>query len=336
MGHLKHTFWIPLLLLTGISAYPQTPDHRATFTERWSDLFGGQEARFHLAPGKEGASHIRLNWNLAVNQQVVARRETAVSTETTGTNTIEIALEIPATKDGVVLPAILTATLECEGQTEPTRAEKRLWIFPQDPFTLKHEWLKNLSIRLFDPLGPTAKAFDSLKIPYDSVRSVDAIRSLDQGLLIVGEGVSFRDYRGLWDELQRAAERGLPTLCLAPSAGQIAVPIAGRDSSAPPEALSFRRADVITETDKRLDAQGWPPDNNIVASSVSVTGDRSGVVGEIEPGEKGWPWFEAHYGPARSALILCGFPVIQKWETTPAARYFLASLLERIGKTKEE
>ena len=73
----------------------------------------------------------------------------------------------------------------------------------------------------------------------------------------MGEGVSFREYRGLPDVLIHAALHGVKVVCLAPAAGSLRLSVDDEKPFAALRSLSLKRADVIAEFDKRLDYRDW-------------------------------------------------------------------------------
>src|SRR5690606_3254587 len=145
----------------------------------------------------------------------------------------------------------------------------------------------NLSISLFDPPGATAELFERVKLPFQRIRTLEAIANVEQGLLIVGEEISFRRFRSLPELLIATASRGVPVLCLAPSEGMLALPLGGPDAPTPLRGLSFRKSDVITELDRRLDAEQWVASDErglkqgVIAAGFVLLSDRGGVTGEV-------------------------------------------------------
>ncbi|MBU4210993.1 MAG: hypothetical protein KKD33_00255, partial [Verrucomicrobia bacterium] len=65
---------------------------------------------------------------------------------------MEIRVQMPAVKEGVVLPAVLgVSMMEAGAEQSVAAVEKKMWIYPEIPFVDRKEWLKKLDIRLFDP-----------------------------------------------------------------------------------------------------------------------------------------------------------------------------------------
>lgn len=231
-----------------------------------------------------------------------------------------------------------------------TNIVKRIWIFPEDPFANQKEWLKALNIRLFDPEKKTAEVFTEAEIPFEEIRNIDSFTEITNGILILAEGISLKDYRGLSEMMVNTAASGTHVLCLALAGGEIKMPGLGGVDLPQPGSMSFRRNDVISELDKRLDADAWPPDGKVAASCAKLKGERGPVVAEVQEGGDGWPWIEMNFGkkagkPIRQApldfaqgkLVICGFGIIEKWNCGPTPRFLFAKLLEHmVGKETNE
>jgi hypothetical protein len=202
----------------------------------------------------------------------------------------------------------------------------RIWIFPRDPWSDEKEALKKADIRLFDPDGKTAAALDELSVPYKAIRSAGAIGEITNGIVIVTEGISFAENRGLAAALAQAATAGACVICLAPREGLVELPGCGDDAIAKKPSLALRQNEVITEFDKRLDADAWP-DGPAIASSWHPSADRRRIEGEWRADAQGWPWIVAIFNGGGS-LTYCGFGIVRSWEKTPAARFLLAAILK--------
>lgn len=250
--------------------------------------------------------------------------------------TVEIPLAMPSVKPGVVWKGQLLVAVHAAGQKEAEASyEKTIWIFPGDPFVERAKWFEGLKITLYDsdPKSKTAEALmnlpalKDLKSPFEQTSNVAGIADFKEGLLLVGEGVSFKDEAGLAEALAQAAGRGVTVLCLAPKDG--AFPLPGADNGLPsPSSLTLRRQDIILKLDKHLDGAAWAPDNQVVARSLAVRTDDGKVIAEVQDGAKGWPWLQLDYPDKKSRLVLVGFPIIQRWQDGPTPRYLLARLLE--------
>jgi hypothetical protein len=232
----------------------------------------------------------------------------------------------------------LIVKVHADGTKEPEATDERtLWIFADDPFFNRAKWFEGLKITLFDSDAKSKtsealkalKSLKGLKTPFEEVRNAAALADLKEGVLVIGEGVSFKDEAGLAEAMVQAACRGVSVLCLAPKDGSF--PLPGADNGLPgPGSLTFLRQDIISKLDKRFDAAAWAPDNQVVARSLAVKTEDGKVVAEVADGGKGWPWLQLDFPDKKGRLVVVGFPVIQHWENGPTPRYLLARLLEHV------
>jgi hypothetical protein len=226
-------------------------------------------------------------------------------------------------------------------QEEVARKELRLWLFPDDPIGPRSEWLRSLDITLFDPAENTAKQFDSSKLPYRSVHNAAALDDPAQrGMLVIGEGISLHRQRSLAETALHAAASGRRVLLLAPTDGSLTVPgTAGDDlpEGGIPSELRFARQHVITELEKRLDAQAWTGcDDTVPASKLLIESRRSQVEATVSDEPRAWPWLEVHFPENQGVLVMCGFRVIEHWNDSPTPRFLLIRLLESLSPPAAE
>ena len=242
----------------------------------------------------------------------------------------EIRFQAPDVKPGTTLRTRLRVSLiPADAKNPDANRHKTIWVFPEDPFFDRKEWLKDLKISLFDPEKTTAAALEKLDVPFDPMPSVAAAGTLMQGLLLIGEGVSFKDYPDLAMTLTRLAEAGRPVVCLAPVAGAFPLPAA---SVTGPRLFQWKKQGVIRELDNRLDATAWPPRGIVVAHSFKLTAENDIVVADVAAGADGWAWLEAEY-PSHGRLVICGFGLLGKpWDAGPTPRYLFARMLEHITR----
>jgi hypothetical protein len=272
------------------------------------------------------APQLRVVWTATVEGRVVARRELTLDGNPNGATEMAIKIRLPEIQSGAILSAVVSLSIEGKAMIE-----KRLWIFPPDPFADHRKTLSALPIALFDPVGQTAERLKKLDIQFAGVHNLDLLAEPRDGVLVIGEGISFDDYRQLPERLALSAARGNRVLCLAGTGGAFELPFLAKSAGSTCTALRLRKADVIAEFDKRLDFRAWPVDGRVQASGINFVGEHGRIVGSLTAGDAGWPWMEAdleHNG----RIILCGFAIIDKWESSPAPRYLLRHVLDRIAK----
>jgi len=325
------------ILWLASGAAPAAEQVTVSPNEAFSNVFGGREVTLNYAITSPEQFRGRLGWSLSVEQRTIARGEVAIIAGAGRPGHTAVRLRVPEVKEGVVIAARLSVDVHAGGGGRSVAGhQRRLWIFPEDPFALQTEWLEELEITLFDPEGDTAERFEEAEIPFKQVHNVAALESTARGVLIVGEGVSLEEQRSLPEVMIRTAAGGVPVVCLALASGELPMPgTAGADLPVP-ERVVLRRQDAITTLDKRLDAEAWPPDGKVVAGTLSITSQRYRVVGEVGDAEDGWPWIEVRYPKPGATLLICGFSLIEHWDATPAPRYLLARMLEHVaGKERK-
>jgi hypothetical protein len=324
------------------------PDVRVEPRERWSAVFGESEVKFTFEIASPAAFTGRVNWSLSAKKRTIARGEERLEFTPDQPASVTVPLRIPPVKEGLIFETELTVAVHgSEGGQPKGTLVKPIWVYPQDPFADRTRWLKERKLVLYDPAGKTAEVFDKAKIPYRELRNIAGLAAVEEGLVVIGEGVSLADHRDLAETVSRLAADGVPVLCLAPAEGAFELPGsgeaerdragAGRDEqpeprrSARPESLSFRRQDVLTDLDHRLDAHGWPPDGKLVAHSLALTSERGRVVAQVADSADGWSWLQVRYPRPAATLVICQFTLIEHWDAGPTPRFLLARLFEYLA-----
>ncbi len=325
---------ITLAILTTTLGTVSRAEDRASLglRESWSSIFAGQPTTFHITLNMPRDFEGRLGWRFAVNSRTASRGEIGVSGRQATTSAMPLQLDVPDVNAGITLEATLEVRLFERAASKAIAAfDKTLWLFSKQPFVANEAWLKDLNIRLFDPPGHTRQILDRLDVPYQITRNPEAFAAWRDGVLIVGEGVSFTVYRGLFERLVHAAARGIAVLCLAPTVGEWEMPGTTTSDLPQPSAMAFHDRDIIRILDHRLDKQSWPPDGRVVVARMVLSNRGQAVIGKMTSGLIGWPWWEMHFGPGRGRFIFCGMAIIEKWEASPTPRFLLARILDHIA-----
>jgi len=331
MGGVRRILAMAACLGTAASVGAAADDATLTRLETWSNVFAQREVVFHYGVKSRGAFQGRLGWALSADQRTLQRGEAGVELPAAGEAAVAIAWRAPGVREGVVLPASLGVQLYDPQGKSLARHECPVLIFASNPFAGRTEWLRRRRLTLFDPIGPTAKCLESVGVPFEQARRPAGIGELQEGILLVGEGVSLVKNRGLDLAMVAAARRGVAVLCLAPCEGHLPLPGQAGEGRLPVR-LVLQHEEAIARLDKRLDTAAWPPDGRSARSSLMIRAERDRVIAAVETGPKGWEWLEAHYPPPGGALVVCGLGIIEHWDATPAPRYALARLLEYLGQ----
>ena len=311
----------------GESAWCDRPATKITPHEVWSTFFCNQQVKLHFDVHSDQKIAGRLLWTHAVEHRTLSRGETAVSVVPAEPVEAEISLGLPEVRSGVVMDTQLRLQLTDHRGDVLAEFDHTIRLFPADPFADRRQWLRELDLVLFDPNRTTEKVFDDSKIPYRPIRAVSGL-SLESGAcLLVGEDTSLQDYRGLYGEAEELAAAGATVIFLAPADGSF--PFPGSDEGQPkPQRVTLRQQDVIRELDKRLDGEAWPPDGKMVKTSLQVLSTRRGAELSVKSSSDHWPWMQVIY-PSGGRLLVCGFGIIESWDTGPTPRWLLLRILEQ-------
>lgn len=325
-----HLMIVMMGFLLGCTAIQAAPKLSLVIQEPWNNVFGGKEAVFHVLISAREATPGRMASRYSAGNKTIASQEREVSVAPDRPESVEVRLPVPEVKEGVILSTTLSVSMIENNAAQPTATlEKTIWVFPPDPFAGRAEWLKKLNILLFDPEKKTADSFEKAGIPFQRVANLETLANVKDEIIVVGEGISFNDFKGLPGLLFKAAANGAAVLCLAPSGGIVNLPGMGGESDLPaPRSMKFDRNEIITRLDKRLDAVAWPPDGVIAVNTTAMRSARGAVIGEVEKGGANWSWLEMSFDNSRGLFILCHFAIVEKWENGPAPRYLLARIFE--------
>lgn len=236
-GSCRHGRLESALVLSLVSLSLVAPVNSATVTvaEGWGNLEAGTNAGFHVVIQSTAATRGNLQWSVTVGPQPVVRREIEVTVEAGRPAVVPIQFTVPPLKDDVAVRAALTVSFQPQ-DADPDKAVsaivKTLWFFAANPFAGHAASLKDKKIVLFDPDGKTQELFEQVGIPFTLIPRLDAASNIKEGLLIIGEGLSLRDFRTLTDVCLVTADRGVSVLCMALREGQFRL-IDGNDRNLP-------------------------------------------------------------------------------------------------------
>ena len=318
-----------VLLLSTAGIHADEPGVQLVPLDAWTTTFGNRGTKLRYEVKSDAAFEGVLRWRHAFGNRTLGSGESAVRVAAGQTTTVSVPLRIGPINEGVVLETQFTANLSKTGAREPAVQESRaITIYSENAYYRRTTWLKELDIQVYDPPGKTVEQLQSAGVPFSRIQNAALLDDVSAGLLIVGEGVSLRQQRGLPELLQKIVARGVPILCLAPKAGEIAFPSA--DTEPKPQSVSLSDASVIRKVDKRLDHRQWQTVSEITASRFNIQTRRGQVFLEIADDSAGWPWLEIE-SANKSRLIYCGFALIEHWDAGPTPRYLLLRLIERLA-----
>lgn len=315
------------------------PVVKIAFVEQWGNVFADKEYVFHVQVTAQEKFEGVLGWRFTCENRTIASREVNLAIDSGAAQAVDISLQVPQIKEGVTMASRLSLSAMRNGENTPSAtADKGICIFPANAFAYRHEWLEKLNIHLFDPGKKTGDVLTAAKIPFRQVNNIDSFTGITNGMLLIGESCSFKDYRGLGEQATKVAAGGVPVLFLAPSGGEMQIAGVGDSDLPVPQSVHLKHKDVIRDMDKHLDSDSWPPDGVIVKTSMKSRGER-GIVFEAVQNADGWPWIEINFSPTNALkekavngrLVLCGFGIVEKWDSTPVARYLLARILEHLS-----
>ncbi len=323
---------LSLLIVTSILPLPVlAADAVLKLPDARSNFFSGSSISVPVEVHVGQTDSTQLSWSLYVAGVSVARREIALDIAAEGVSRHAINLELPTTHRGIPIEVLLHLRLIDSRGNVVTEIESPLYVLDPAPFQHRRQWLENLDIHLYDPEGTTVAVFEEGGIPFKQIMNPAAFHSAMGGILIIGEGLSLRDSRGLMDAVFKAVGSGIPAIVLSPTEGDIQLPGlgAGAKNDQPPS-ISLEGREVIRRFDKRLDSVSWVAGRDCVLRYFQVAAYRNrpeAVVGE----NPGWAWIALDWQDGARAR-LCGFAIMRDWDMSPTPRYLFLAILEDITK----
>ncbi|QEG36523.1 hypothetical protein Pr1d_38370 [Bythopirellula goksoeyrii] len=288
-----------------------------------SCFFADDEVSLLYSAADEEA--LRITWSLMANGRTLEQgtSEAAVLADSC-VQQIVVKFPTPHLRVGIVLAAELQTTWISDNAKH--HLSRPLTIFSRDPFSSRRSSLENTRIKLFDSDGKTAELFERYDIPHTRLLNLSAIELVTEGLVLVGEGVSFRKQRRLSETLLRAAQRGVSVLCLAPSDGNFPL---NAQQSGQPSRLILDRGEVVRRYDKHFDSLP-------TICPLSLVPQRKEVVIGFAQGNSQWSWLNMEFpsespNASSTKLIVCGLGMVTHWEESPVPRYLFVHLLDELS-----
>jgi hypothetical protein len=290
----------------------------------------------------------RITWSLeAVGGRALKRGDVFIDA---GKSAARVSCEFPPLRETVVLPLVFRATLVKTGVQKSTvgagnavgeriTLEHKVWVFPRSGWIRPRDAEAEPKLALFDPGATTAKLLTEAAAAFEPTSNVAALGELKKSLVLVGEGLDFREYPDLGPALWRAAAAGNRVVCLAPASGSL--PFADQPANPRPSSFLLRRDDVLTDLDVRFDAELWSGAEGLRTVRFAPRGEGNVPSLEMTDDAGAWPWLEVRFADTGGALVVCGFGLTEGWEKSPTPRYLLARLLaldtiESVAHTSEK
>ncbi len=325
--------WCRALLLIVVSqstlVAAAEPIARFTPRQKAAAFFCDNEVKLQFLVETTAPIDGRLLWSYSAERRLLARGELGVAVGSDKRTEVELSLRLPAIREGVVYDTQLKLRLVDSRGDVVGQHDRTLWLFPRDPFAGRRQWLRDLKITLYDPEGTTQRVLSEAEVPCRLVPTLPTLETTSDGVVVVGENVSLRAHPALPDILVKLAASGRPVLCLAPSDGSF--PFPGSEADQPmPTSVSLRTGDVVREFDKRFSAVFRSPGGQPLGCGLEIGSQRVRTTLSATDSPRGWPWLEVMY-PGGGRLIVCGFRVVDSWDTGPTPRYLMMHIFERIA-----
>lgn len=294
-----------------------------------SDFFGGQQGTLSYQFISKEPVQGKLLWQYAAGARTLARGEDTLQLAPGRPGVFELPIEFPPVREGVVFATRMVISI-VDGNNEPLATyEQPIWLFPEDPYADRRQWVEGLDIHLYDPEDATVECFEEAKIPYTRITNSNVLTEFEGAILIVGSGTSLSKNRGLTDNLMKLAQRGVRVICIAPVDGEFPWPT--REEFPELAGMQFSSKQAIRDLDKRLspnfDSLADPAE---ARNTVTLESRRGQLRVNLAEAPEGWPWWQVRFDND-GTCILCCFDLIQHWNSSPTPRYMLAALLEKLS-----
>ena len=106
---MRYLLTAAVLLIVPFSAIGQV---KVVPNEPWACFFGGRKISLHYQLAAPAGFSGRVTWAIAVRDKIVARREANVRAERNGPGPLEISLDLPETRPGIVIPLAVSVSVD--------------------------------------------------------------------------------------------------------------------------------------------------------------------------------------------------------------------------------
>ena len=281
----------------------------------WSCISAGLPVEFVFRDNRERTSEV--TWVLTINGRTLDSGRAVRRAVDAGGSEVLVKLVAPEIKEGVVIDVVLE--LRCDGE----RAAKQVWVYGSDPFVARQAFLEKLRILLFDSDGQTESVLKESRVPFQRLHSIEAIDRAEEGLIIVGEGISLERHPRLAESLVAANLRGLNVLVLAFADGNLKLKMPKDVTDGLLYEIVLQRNRVIHQFDKRFDSLYWSG-NSCVSRRFGFCQANDAISIVASDAKIAWPWIQFSFQSADrqkfSELIVCGFGIVQAWNEGPVAK----------------
>jgi len=304
--------------------------------DSWTCVLANTETLIHFHVPNSNDQPTLVQWMLVANDRTLRRGTQPTSIELVNNQkTHAFTLRTPPLKPAVTIEIELRIRLA--NKPKSPWLTKKLTVYSDRVIEEKVGLEKDLKISLYDPMGATAKILDKSGFAYQRVASIAALDQLDGGTLVVGEGISFNQQRGLSASLKNAAKRGAFVFCMAPSDGKLSI-MEDEGDDARLLKVSLAQENILLRFDKRFDTKLWvtgtPTTTRYEVASSPATTSLS-----FKSSPSGWCWFEADFASSqpnkrRGRLVVCSFQLVAHWEQCPIPRYLFVGALKNSSDTR--
>ena len=335
-SNLRNTFFKALALSCVLVHFILVPAMAAevqlTALDTRRNYFSGRNHLSRYRISSNGFFQGELIWRLAFQGRTLQRGERSLTLQG-GELIIGVELRLPETKGDIMMPVDLELQVTPHHSEKPVlQTSERKWVFSPHLFEQRKEELSRLKIYLFDPLKHSEKIFKSAGIPFAPVYRPETISELKRAFLIIGEEILLKNYRGLADMMIEAASAGNIVLCLKPQQGAIQHPAILPAIAVGASSVHLHDNNIIRILDKRLDMAAWSPQGRIAACGINLINGNNRITADLTCDGKGWPWFALDFEKSGGKFLLCGFGIIDAWDSEPAPRYLLDRIFQYLNK----